>query len=207
MSSATKHNKRQNWKIDRLLAKVDPLMANASCQEIYELGERRSGKYFIQPDKNLSPFEVFCSIFDNEAETHIRHEFWNSKKYTSTPDSDDGCSNAGCYNDVIKYSATVEQIQALIRISVKCEQKINHECNINALSGFGWWTGPNGNINQYWDGDGTQITQGCSCSRTSSCNNQHSDNVNICNCDDRGINDIDNGLLTMKENLPGQTTS
>ena len=40
----------------------------------------------------------------------------------ATPNEDDGCGDPGCFSDEMKYSATKEQIEALMKISTECTQ-------------------------------------------------------------------------------------
>ena len=40
----------------------------------------------------------------------------------ATPNEDDGCGDPGCFSDEMQYSATKEQIEALMKISTECTQ-------------------------------------------------------------------------------------
>ena len=42
---------------------------------------------------------------------------------------------------------------ALTDLSVECYQEVDHECNLNALTGYSSWTDRNGQVNHYWHGN------------------------------------------------------
>ena len=93
----------------------------------------------------------------------------------------------------MKYFATKEQIEALMKISTECTQlgfqrfiavnhhirsrhdfenqlkSIEHHCNFNALTNFAWWMDRNGNKIEYWNGDLNPTAKGCKCAQTASC--------------------------------------
>ena len=93
----------------------------------------------------------------------------------------------------MKYVATKEQIEALMKISTECTQlgfqrfiavnhhirsrhdfenqlkSIEHHCYFNALTNFAWWTDRNGNKIEYWNGDLNPTAKGCKCAQTASC--------------------------------------
>ena len=118
-----------------------PVLANASCEEIFEKGGIENGMYTIQPSLDLDPFPVECEFGeDGHVKTILNHKqsriqyffhflkFFNSmyKKYnticlsscqsnpsgyTSTPNEYDGCADPGCFEDKISYEAGKEQIE------------------------------------------------------------------------------------------------
>ena len=57
---------------------------------------------------------------------------------TAPPLADGGCDPRGCYKDEVHYnSTTINQIEALMEVSSHCEQKIAHNCSVNAIRS-GW---------------------------------------------------------------------
>ena len=92
----------------------------------------------------------------------VTHE--NEYGMTAIPGQANGCDQAGCYTDNIKYNAEMAQMEALIDISEFCRQNITHNCTNNYLTGLAWWKDREGNIREYWDGAHDDDTQGCHCS-------------------------------------------
>ena len=72
---------------------------------------------------------------------------------------------------------------------------------MNALTDFAYWTDRNGIDQEYWNGNKSTGEQGCACNETDSCDHYHNKD-NICNCDDRDTVNIDEGILTSKDQLP-----
>ena len=87
----------------------------------------------------------------------------------ATPDENDGCFDPGCFIDKIKYLASKEQIEALMKISAACSQSIEHKCHRSAITNFAWWLDRNGNKIEYWNGDLSLTSKGCKCVQTISC--------------------------------------
>lgn len=57
---------------------------------------------------------------------------------TAPPLADGGCDPRGCYKDEVHYnSTTIDQIEALMEVSSHCQQKIAHNCSVNAIRA-GW---------------------------------------------------------------------
>ena len=57
---------------------------------------------------------------------------------TAPPLADGGCDPRGCYKDQVHYnSTTIDQIEALMEVSSHCQQKIAHNCSVNAIRA-GW---------------------------------------------------------------------
>ena len=93
-------------------------------------------------------------------------------------------------------------MEALIHISDTCQQYIMNNCSTNALTDFAFWTDRNGDELEYWNGQNeTAYQQGCACGQEDSCDDFHNKD-NICNCDDRDIVNVDEGILTSKDQLP-----
>jgi len=120
--------------------------------------------------------------------------------YTTLP-GQIGCSTPGCFSDQITYPASMEQLEALIDLSENCEQSIVNNCNVNALTEFGWWEDRNGNNVTYWHGDKGENEVGCQCNDDETCITIN-DMEFYCNCDSRRDNVVDVGLLTSKTQLP-----
>ena len=88
---------------------------------------------------------------------------------------------------------------------------------MNALTNYAWWNDRNGNQIKYWDGDYDLNKEGCACSKDNSCDRNVCNNfkpqkrflkrfsrqtiksthgtIGLCNCDDVGLNNIDEGVL------------
>ena len=168
----------------------------------------------IQPSLDLKPVQVYCS-FDNWSGTTIINP-QTKQGQTATPNEYDGCndkdgvlvewflslkyvvcsrktSRKGCFRRNIDYEIDLPSIQALTQISDACEQEVIHNCYENGLTGTSYWTDVNGEINEYWNGNGTHIA-GCKCSETSSCKNSNQ----FCNCDSLRQNQTDYGKLTSR---------
>jgi len=186
--------------LDEIKETMDRNRTYASCQEFYDNGFMTDGIYSIQPSYYVDSFNVDCSFEDGIATTTLEHTHSNPTGYTSLPLASDGCDEPGCFQDNITYSASIEQIEALIDISDTCEQYIQNNCSNNALTGFSYWTDRNGFEQEYWNGNKSTGERGCACNETGSCDDYYHKN-NICNCDDRD-NNIDEGILTSKEQLP-----
>jgi len=54
---------------------VKPVLANASCEEIFEKGAIKNGIYKIQPSLDLDPFPVECEFGeDGKVKTILNHK-------------------------------------------------------------------------------------------------------------------------------------
>ena len=83
---------------------------------------------------------------------------------TSVPGQSDGCQEAGCSEDQIKYGPDMAQIESLMAISADCHQSILHNCTNNPLTNLSWWVDRNGIERQYWHGSFATGSTGCFCS-------------------------------------------
>jgi len=187
--------------LDEIKEIIDTDRTFASCQEHYDNGVKSNGIYLIQPSYDVDPFYVNCSFENGIATTSLEHTHSNPTGFTSLPLTSDGCYEPGCFKDNITYSASIEQMEALIDISDTCEQYIQNNCSNNALTDFAYWTDRNGIDQEYWNGDKSTGEQGCICYETDSCDDFHHKD-NLCNCDDRDTVNIDEGILTSKDQLP-----
>ena len=138
--------------LESLVENVQPVLTNASCQQISEYENPENGTYMIQPYLNMKPFPVRCEFTKSKSLTVIGYKSTNPSGLTAT-DERPGCSEAGCFKDKITYHATIDQIEALISISEECEQTIRHNCTSNKLTDYSWWNGRNGEKISYWHGD------------------------------------------------------
>jgi len=87
-------------------------------------------------------------------------------------------------------------------LSEHCEQTIVNNCTTSALTGYSWWTDRAGRNVTYWDGAKEPTAEGCACNDTNSCIHDNLGYDLICNCDSRGKDAIDAGVLTSKDQLP-----
>ena len=86
-------------------------------------------------------------------------------------------------------------------MSSSCTQSIKHTCTVNSLTSFASWVGRDGIVRKYWSGNGHDHDTGCQCSVDRNC--ERISNLKlICNCDSRGVNVIDDGILSDKMSLP-----
>jgi len=194
---------------DQLIERVDalhtqvngPVKSASSCQEHYDNGMRENGMYTIQPTLSYDPFEVKCKFDGEEVETELARTHTNWPTYTATPGGSDGCADPGCFKDKITYAANVDQLEALVSISHRCEQRVFQNCTSNALTDFSWWVGRHGEQVNYWHGDKETTDQGCACYDSDKCVSSHGYPTK-CNCDSLDEGNVDEGLLTSMEQLP-----
>jgi hypothetical protein len=183
--------------------KVFPAALPASCHELAQWGESENGAYVIQPTSYLEPFSVECNFDGKVGTTIIKVD--HTGGITSTPLQSDGCAEPGCYTDTFIYNATTEQLTGLTSISSECSQYIIHNCTMNELTTYSWWTDRNGKQRGYWHGSYEDDTVGCYCSlEGDGCESAHFDDL-PCNCDDFDEIDIDEGILSNKDQLPVST--
>lgn len=185
-----------------VMTEQNTIMYNASCQQIWDEGERNNGLFMIQPSLDGVSFEVECEFTDTAATTVIHHR-QSQQGITATPNQKDGCQDRGCFVDKITYSIDKAQVEALIYVSEQCEQEIQHTCYSNALTTYAFWHDRHGREIAYWNGDKTINETGCACYETNECENMEDFNIDReCNCDDMRANLTDFGVLTSMEQLP-----
>ena len=181
---------------------LNTVLFNSTCDEIWAYGVRQSGYYMIQPSLDVVPFEVYCE-FTTIGATTVLFYTQTQANWTSTPNADDGCEDRGCFIDEITYNATKYQIEALLYLSVGCEQEIKHVCSTNPLTNYAFWNDRHGREIAYWNGDNDVNATGCACFEDNSCEKQQDfDADRECNCDDNRAGLIDYGVLTSKSQLP-----
>uniref|UniRef100_A0A671PPQ5 Contactin-associated protein-like 5 n=1 Tax=Sinocyclocheilus anshuiensis TaxID=1608454 RepID=A0A671PPQ5_9TELE len=168
----------------------------ASCEH-YRLAGSTSGYFSIDPDGSgpLDPIQVYCNITGNKMWTEVRH---NSSIAVRVRGSTLQKPYVGWFN----YSASSEQLKALVSLSEHCEQKIAYHCRRSRLfnpwdgTPLSWWVDRRGEKRTYWGGFQPGVQQ-CSCGLEENC----ADMNYFCNCDaDRVENDT--GILSYKEQLP-----
>ncbi|XP_035687705.1 contactin-associated protein-like 2 [Branchiostoma floridae] len=171
-----------------------------TCSSLYHPG-MASGEYLIDPDgpeTGVEPFSVYCDVdlepgkgvtvisHDSEARTHVRN----------------GYAGAGTYMRDVTYSASVDQIRALIYVSQTCKQFIKYECFHTMINtgdtDVAWWVTWDGRMADYWGG-ATPGSGNCACGEEGTCDNGQP----RCNCDNDDYNwRSDEGFLTHKSDLP-----
>ncbi|XP_052004183.1 contactin-associated protein-like 5 isoform X2 [Xyrauchen texanus] len=174
-----------------------------SCEH-YRLTGSTSGYFSIDPDGSgpLDPFQVYCNITENKVWTVVHH---NSTDAVRVQGSTLQKPHVGRLN----YSASSEQLKALLSLSDHCEQRIAYHCRRSRLfnpwdgTALSWWVDRRGEKRTYWGGFQPEVQQ-CSCGLEENC----ADINYFCNCDaDRVSWDNDTGVLSYKEHLPVQEIS
>ena len=75
-----------------------PIAIASCCQEYRDQGLNTNGTYFIQPDRDLDPFEVICIFYGAVGTTVINHVMRNDNQVTAQPGTLTGCHDPGCFN-------------------------------------------------------------------------------------------------------------
>uniref|UniRef100_A0A8C1KKX5 Contactin associated protein-like 5a n=1 Tax=Cyprinus carpio TaxID=7962 RepID=A0A8C1KKX5_CYPCA len=168
----------------------------ASCEH-YRLAGSTSGYFPIDLDGSgpLDPIQVYCNITGNKVWTVVRHNSSNAVRVR-------GSTLQKPYVGWFNYSASFEQLKALVSLSEHCEQRIAYHCRRSRLfnpwdgTPLSWWVDRRGEKRTYWGGIQPGVQQ-CSCGLEENC----ADMNYFCNCDaDRVENDT--GILSYKEHLP-----
>ncbi|XP_061654226.1 contactin-associated protein-like 4 isoform X1 [Phyllopteryx taeniolatus] len=171
-----------------------------SC-EAYKHNGNTSGYFYIDVDGSgpIKPQLVYCNMTEENTWMEIRHN--NTELTTLSPSS-------GEHQHLVQldYSASEEQLLAVIGQSDHCQQEMAYHCRKSRLlntpegSPLSWWIGgaaPGGRQN-YWAG-GQPGSQQCACGLQGDC----LDPKRYCNCDaDSAERAEDTGLLIHKESLP-----
>ena len=117
-----------------------------------------------------------------------------------------GYEGLGSYQRSIQYDLPMEQIDAIIERSKKCEQFIKYECHHTQLFRYsgshrGWWVSRQGSQMNYWGGAAVDSGK-CACGMTDSCAGGRVFG-GMCNCDanDKTLRE-DSGYLADKYTLP-----
>ncbi|XP_077381293.1 contactin-associated protein-like 4 isoform X1 [Festucalex cinctus] len=171
-----------------------------SC-EAYKHNGNTSGYFYIDVDGSgpIKPQLVYCNITEDNIWMEIGH---NYTELTPVRPS------SGEHQHIVRlhYSASEEQLVAVIGQSDHCQQEMAYHCRKSRLlntpdgSPLSWWLGgaaPGGRQN-YWAG-AQPGSQQCACGLQGDC----LDPKRYCNCDaDSAEWAVDSGLLIHKESLP-----
>uniref|UniRef100_A0A4W6E2C4 Contactin associated protein-like 5a n=1 Tax=Lates calcarifer TaxID=8187 RepID=A0A4W6E2C4_LATCA len=170
----------------------------ASC-EAYRLTGSSSGFYSIDPDGSgpMGSTLVYCNMTEEKVWTVLSHN-------NTAPVRVQGSSLHKPHIMKFNYSASAEQIQAIITRSEHCQQEVVYNCRKSRLfntkdgSPLSWWLDQGEEKQSYWGGF-LPAAQQCSCSLEGNCK----DRDNFCNCDaDSDTWANDSGILSFKDHLP-----
>ncbi|XP_042350366.1 contactin-associated protein-like 5 [Plectropomus leopardus] len=170
----------------------------SSC-EAYKLIGSSSGFYSIDPDGSgpLGPAQVYCNMTDEKVWTVLTHN-------STAPVTVQGSSLHKPHIMKFNYSASAEQLRAIVSASEQCQQEVVYNCKKSRLfntkdgSPLTWWLDWEGEKRSYWGGFLPGVQQ-CSCSLEENCVDMNY----FCNCDadtDTWANDT--GILSYKDHLP-----
>uniref|UniRef100_A0A3Q1EIB4 Contactin associated protein family member 5a n=1 Tax=Acanthochromis polyacanthus TaxID=80966 RepID=A0A3Q1EIB4_9TELE len=170
----------------------------SSC-EAYKLSGSSSGFYFIDPDGSgpLGPTQVYCNMTEKKVWTVLPHN-------SSAPVTVQSSSPQKPHVMRLNYSASAEQLRAIVSGSEQCQQEVVYSCRKSRLfntrdgSPLSWWLDREGERRSYWGGFLPGVQQ-CSCSLEENCVDMNY----FCNCDadtDAWANDT--GVLSYKDHLP-----
>uniref|UniRef100_A0A6Q2WY90 Contactin associated protein-like 5a n=1 Tax=Esox lucius TaxID=8010 RepID=A0A6Q2WY90_ESOLU len=169
-----------------------------SC-EAYRLAGSSSGYFSIDPDGSgpLGPTKVYCNMTEDKVWTVVTHN-------STDPIRVQGSTLQKPYIMKFNYSASPEQLIALVAGSEQCQQEVTYSCRKSRLfntrdgTPLSWWVDQAGERRTYWGGFLPGVQQ-CSCSLEENCIDMNY----FCNCDadtDSWANDT--GVLSYKEHLP-----
>ncbi|XP_033984290.1 contactin-associated protein-like 5 [Trematomus bernacchii] len=170
----------------------------SSC-EAYKLIGSSSGFYSIDPDGSgpLGPTQVYCNMTEEKVWTVLTHNI-------TAPVTVQGSSLLKPYIMKFNYSASADQLRAIVSGSEQCQQEVVYNCRKSRLfntkdgSPLTWWLDWQGEKRSYWGGFLPGVQQ-CSCSLEENCVDMNY----FCNCDadtDSWANDT--GILSYKDHLP-----
>ncbi|KAM8855889.1 contactin-associated protein-like 5 isoform 2-T2 [Spinachia spinachia] len=170
----------------------------SSC-EAYKLIGSSSGFYSIDLDGSgpLGPTQVYCNMTEEKVWTVLAH---NSTAAVAVQGSSLHRPHVTRFN----YSASAEQLRAVVTGSEQCQQEVVYSCKKSRLfntkdgSPLTWWLDREGEKRSYWGGFLPGVQQ-CSCSLEENCVDMNY----FCNCDadgDAWANDT--GILSYKDHLP-----
>uniref|UniRef100_A0A3B3ZSN5 Contactin associated protein-like 5a n=1 Tax=Periophthalmus magnuspinnatus TaxID=409849 RepID=A0A3B3ZSN5_9GOBI len=149
-----------------------------SC-EAYKLMGSSSGFYSIDPDGSgpLGPTQVYCNMTDERVWTVITHN-------TTEPVRVQGSSVLQPHIMDLNYSASSDQLRAIVAGSEHCQQEVVYSCRksrlFNTKDGrpLSYWLDQSGERRSYWGGFLPGVQQ-CSCSLEENCVDMNY----FCNCD------------------------
>ncbi|XP_056146094.1 contactin-associated protein-like 5 isoform X2 [Lampris incognitus] len=169
-----------------------------SC-EAYKLMGSSSGYFSIDLDGSgpLGPTQVYCNMTEERVWTVVTHS-------STAPVRVRGSSLQKPYIMKFNYSASAEQLRAIVTGSEQCQQEVLYHCRksrlFSTLDGapLSWWVDQGGERRTYWGGFLPGVQQ-CSCSLEENC----MDMDYFCNCDaDTSKWANDTGVLSYKDHLP-----
>uniref|UniRef100_A0A3P8TEU0 Contactin associated protein-like 5a n=1 Tax=Amphiprion percula TaxID=161767 RepID=A0A3P8TEU0_AMPPE len=169
----------------------------SSC-EAYKLSGSSSGFYFIDPDGSgpLGPTQVYCNMTEKKVWTVLSHN-------SSAPVTVQSSSLQKPHVMRLNYSASAEQLRAIVSGSEQCQQEVVYSCRKSRLfntrdgSPLSWWLDRDGERRSYWGGFLPGVQQ-CSCSLEENCVDMNY----FCNCDADTDAANDTGVLSYKDHLP-----
>ncbi|XP_022088329.1 location of vulva defective 1-like [Acanthaster planci] len=172
-------------------------MIRESCSALRQAGYTTDGYYMIDPDgigTGEEPFRVHCSSMAAIG--------WTTVDHTTSGQSLNVTSNP--YDVTISYYANQDQIEALMAVSMSCNQFLKAECwNAKLWDGIdqlAWWESAQGGQMSNWAGEATG-NEGCRCFSTGTCAGGNA--ASRCNCG--GLSDTwtkDDGRLNDLSRLP-----
>uniref|UniRef100_A0A8C9XM79 Contactin associated protein family member 5 n=1 Tax=Sander lucioperca TaxID=283035 RepID=A0A8C9XM79_SANLU len=175
----------------------------SSC-EAYKLIGSSSGFYSIDPDGSgpLGPAQVYCNMTEEKVWTVLTHN-------NTAPVTVQGSSLYKPHIMKFNYSASAEQLRAIVSGSEQCQQEVVYNCKKSlpdsAIPLIPWvpfmckqTSSLSHQTSNYWGGFLPGVQQ-CSCSLEENCMDMNY----FCNCDadtDAWANDT--GILSYKDHLP-----
>ncbi|VFV22464.1 contactin-associated partial [Lynx pardinus] len=168
-----------------------------SCEAHKHRGDS-SGLYYIDSDGSgpLEPALVYCNMTDTTG-TSVQH----NGSHLARVKSSDGESP---HPVAFKYTASMDQLQAIIDRADHCQQELAFHCKKSRLSArhggtpVSRWVGRTNETHTYWGGS-LPDAQKCACGLQGNC----LDSQYYCNCDaDRNEWTSDTIVLSHKEHLP-----
>ncbi|XP_019638435.1 PREDICTED: uncharacterized protein LOC109480645 [Branchiostoma belcheri] len=190
---------------------LDPTQANEdtrtsqSCDHLKRDGETEDGYYFIDPDGSggLDPFQVYCDMSSDQQSgiTVVHHDMEKRASVDGRRGPDTRVVN-------ITYTASMEQIQALVSLSSGCEQYLSYDCFLSPIFSrpyrhaqyrqhVAWYSRQNRRMINWAGAEGQDGK--CACGVTGTCDNGNK----RCNCDnDDNQWRQDGGYIRDKEHLP-----
>uniref|UniRef100_A0A671Z3H7 Contactin associated protein family member 5 n=1 Tax=Sparus aurata TaxID=8175 RepID=A0A671Z3H7_SPAAU len=160
----------------------------SSC-EAYKLIGSSSGFFSIDPDGSgpLGPTQVYCNMTEEKVWTVLAHN-------STAPVTVQGSSPRKPHIMKLNYSASAEQLHAIVSGSEQCQQEVVYNCRKSRL-----FNTKDGSPDEATGEASCPGVQQCSCSLEENCIDMNY----FCNCDadaDAWANDT--GVLSYKDHLP-----
>ncbi|XP_032705861.1 contactin-associated protein-like 3, partial [Lontra canadensis] len=169
-----------------------------SCDAHRHRGDS-SGFYYIDSDGSgpLGPALVYCNMTEDTTWTSVQHNGSQLAKVKSS-------NGEGPQPVFFKYTASPDQLQAIMDGADDCRQELVLHCKKSRLSAghdgtpVSWWVGRTNETHTYWGGS-LPGAQKCACGFQGNC----LDSQYHCNCDAvRNEWTSDTVVLSHKEHLP-----